>query len=169
MHDMPAIGTLNWVALATRPDIAVAVTTVARFAASPGPTHWEAVKRGAEQSCAPSPFVPRASCVRYLSHLLSHSNHILPTEPRGAPTVLVQMRVSLDTADTSLTPPQAILTHAQGLRTILALYTAESKDEDNGGRVNEADNSSSEDGTTIKMCTRRAHCHETDGHGTACG
>jgi hypothetical protein len=112
MCNMSAIGALNWVALATQPDIAVAVATVARFAASPGPTHWEAVKREAEQSCAPSPFVPRASCIHYLSHLLSHSNHILPTEPRGTPTMLMQMRVSLNTADTSLTPSQAILTHA---------------------------------------------------------
>ena len=39
-----AVGALNWAALATRPDIAFAVATVARFAANPGPTHWEAVK-----------------------------------------------------------------------------------------------------------------------------
>ena len=32
-------------ALATRPDIAFAVATVARFATKPGPAHWEAVKR----------------------------------------------------------------------------------------------------------------------------
>ena len=47
MHHVPyreAIGALNWAALATRPDIAFAVATVARFAANPGPTHWEAVK-----------------------------------------------------------------------------------------------------------------------------
>ena len=40
-----AVGALNWAALATRPDIAFAVATVARFAANPGPVHWEAVKR----------------------------------------------------------------------------------------------------------------------------
>jgi hypothetical protein len=40
-----AVGALNWAALATRPDIAFAVSTVARFAANPGPVHWEAVKR----------------------------------------------------------------------------------------------------------------------------
>jgi hypothetical protein len=40
-----AVGALNWAALATRPDIAFAVATVTRFASSPGPTHWEAVKR----------------------------------------------------------------------------------------------------------------------------
>ena len=48
MHDVPyheAIGMLNWAALATRPDITFAVTTVACFAQDPGPTHWEAVKR----------------------------------------------------------------------------------------------------------------------------
>jgi hypothetical protein len=47
MHDVPyreAVGALNWAALATRPDIAFAVATVARFAANPGPAHWEAVK-----------------------------------------------------------------------------------------------------------------------------
>ena len=48
IRDVPyceAIGTLNWAALATRPDIAFAVATVARFTANPGPVHWEAVKR----------------------------------------------------------------------------------------------------------------------------
>jgi transposase InsO family protein len=48
MHDMPyreAVGALNWVALATRPDIAFAVSTVARFSANPGMAHWNAVKR----------------------------------------------------------------------------------------------------------------------------
>jgi len=48
MRDVPyreAVGALNWAALATRPDIAFAVATVARFAANPGPAHWDAVKR----------------------------------------------------------------------------------------------------------------------------
>jgi len=48
MCDVPyreAVGALNWAALATRPDITFAVATVARFAANPGPAHWEAVKR----------------------------------------------------------------------------------------------------------------------------
>jgi hypothetical protein len=48
MRDVPyheAVGALNWAALATRPDIAFAVATVAHFAANPGPAHWEAVKR----------------------------------------------------------------------------------------------------------------------------
>ena len=47
MHDVPyheAVGTLNWAALATHPDIVFAVATVARFAANPGIVHWEAVK-----------------------------------------------------------------------------------------------------------------------------
>ena len=48
MRDVPyreAVGALNWAALATRPDIAFAVATVAHFAAKPGPAHWDAVKR----------------------------------------------------------------------------------------------------------------------------
>ena len=48
MCDVPyhkAVGALNWAALATRPDIAFAVATVARFANNPGPAHWEAVKQ----------------------------------------------------------------------------------------------------------------------------
>jgi len=48
MRDVPyreAVGALNWAALATRPDIAFAVATVARFAANPGPVRWEAVTR----------------------------------------------------------------------------------------------------------------------------
>ena len=48
MRDIPyreAVGALNWAALATRPDISFAVSTVAHFASKPGPAHWEAVKR----------------------------------------------------------------------------------------------------------------------------
>jgi Reverse transcriptase (RNA-dependent DNA polymerase) len=48
MRDVPyreAVGALNWAALATRPNIAFAVATVARFATNPGTAHWEAVKR----------------------------------------------------------------------------------------------------------------------------
>jgi hypothetical protein len=48
MRDVPyreAVGALNWAALATHPDIAFAVATVARFTANPGPAHWEAIKR----------------------------------------------------------------------------------------------------------------------------
>ena len=40
-----AIGTLNWAALTTCPDIAFAVATISRFTANPGITHWEAVKQ----------------------------------------------------------------------------------------------------------------------------
>ena len=48
MRDVPyqeAVGALNWAALATRPDIAFAVSTMAQFASNPGPAHWDAVKR----------------------------------------------------------------------------------------------------------------------------
>jgi hypothetical protein len=48
MRDKPyreAVGALNWASLATHPDIAFAVGTVARFAANPGIAHWDAVKR----------------------------------------------------------------------------------------------------------------------------
>ena len=48
MRNMPyreAVGALNWAALATCPDIAFAVSTVARFSANPGMAHWTAVKR----------------------------------------------------------------------------------------------------------------------------
>ena len=40
-----AIGTLNYVAMVTRPDIATAVSMVARFMQKPGKQHWYAVKR----------------------------------------------------------------------------------------------------------------------------
>ena len=40
-----AIGALNWAALATRPDIAFAITTVTCFTSNPGIAHWEAIKR----------------------------------------------------------------------------------------------------------------------------
>ena len=48
IRDIPyreAVGVLNWAALATRPDISFAVSTVAHFASNPRPVHWEAVKR----------------------------------------------------------------------------------------------------------------------------
>jgi hypothetical protein len=48
MRDVPyreAVGVLNWASLATRPDIAFAVSTVARFSANPRMVHWNAVKR----------------------------------------------------------------------------------------------------------------------------
>ena len=47
MRDVPyreAVGALNWAALTTRPDIAFAMSTVARFSANPGMAHWTAVK-----------------------------------------------------------------------------------------------------------------------------
>ncbi|KAI0263475.1 oligomeric Golgi complex subunit 6 [Gloeopeniophorella convolvens] len=42
------------------------------------------------------------------------------------------LRVSLDPADPSLAPPQALLTHAQDLRAILALHTYEAEPDANG-------------------------------------
>jgi hypothetical protein len=47
MHNKPyheAVGTLNWAALTTCPDIAFAVATVACFTMNPGISHWEAIK-----------------------------------------------------------------------------------------------------------------------------
>ncbi len=47
MRDVPyceAVGALNWAALATCPDIAFAVATVACFATNPSPAHWDAIK-----------------------------------------------------------------------------------------------------------------------------
>ena len=40
-----AVGTLMYLAISTRPDIATAVGRVARFMEDPGPQHWLAVKR----------------------------------------------------------------------------------------------------------------------------
>lgn len=40
-----AIGCLNYLTICTRPDIAVAVSSVAKFVEHPGPKHWTAVKR----------------------------------------------------------------------------------------------------------------------------
>jgi hypothetical protein len=48
MHDIPyreAVGSLMYLALATRPDVAYAVGVVSRFSNNPGIVHWEAVKR----------------------------------------------------------------------------------------------------------------------------
>jgi hypothetical protein len=40
-----AVGALGWAALATHSDITFILSTMARFAANPGPAHWEAIKR----------------------------------------------------------------------------------------------------------------------------
>ena len=42
---MQAVGSLGWLAGATRPDIAYAVSLLGRFSKDPGETHWEGVKR----------------------------------------------------------------------------------------------------------------------------
>jgi hypothetical protein len=39
-----AIGSLMWAAVATRPDIAFAVSLLSQFLENPGGTHWTAVK-----------------------------------------------------------------------------------------------------------------------------
>ena len=39
------VGALAWLALGTRPDIAYATSSLARFGHNPGRTHWEAAKR----------------------------------------------------------------------------------------------------------------------------
>jgi len=40
-----AVGTIMYIAVSTRPDIAKAVSNVSRFLSNPGPMHWKAVKR----------------------------------------------------------------------------------------------------------------------------
>jgi hypothetical protein len=48
MRDVPyrsAIGALMYLAVGTRPDIACAVGTCARYMTKPGPLHWQAVKK----------------------------------------------------------------------------------------------------------------------------
>jgi conserved oligomeric Golgi complex subunit 6 len=59
-------------------------------------------------------------------------------------------RTSLDQADTSLTPPQALLTHAQDLRAILALHTAESEAEAVADGDGDGGMGGAEDGATIE-------------------
>ena len=48
MRDKPyreALGALQYLSVATRPDITYAVSILARFSQNPGITHWNAVKR----------------------------------------------------------------------------------------------------------------------------
>ena len=44
-HYQQAIGSLGWLAGASRPDIAYAVSLLGRFSQDPGETHWQGVKR----------------------------------------------------------------------------------------------------------------------------
>ena len=50
------------------------------------------------------------------------------------------LRISLDPTDTSLTPPQQFLTHAQDLRSILSLHTAEAADNNDNNSSDENEN-----------------------------
>ena len=48
MRDVPyreAVGSLMYLALAIRPDIAYAIAVLSHFSANPGSAHWEAVKQ----------------------------------------------------------------------------------------------------------------------------
>ena len=40
-----AVGALNWIAVASRPDVAFVVSQLAQFLENPGRVHWEAVKQ----------------------------------------------------------------------------------------------------------------------------
>ena len=40
-----AVGSLLWIANGTRPDVAFAVSQVAKYMSNPGMEHWDAVKR----------------------------------------------------------------------------------------------------------------------------
>ena len=47
MHQVPEIsvvGSLMYLAVTTRPDIAYAAGVLARFNSNPGPSHWQAAK-----------------------------------------------------------------------------------------------------------------------------
>ena len=59
-------------------------------------------------------------------------------------------RTSLDQADTSLTPPQALLTHAQDLRAILALHTAEAEADQDGDGEGNGEMGGADDSATIE-------------------
>ncbi|XP_055590212.1 uncharacterized protein LOC129742345 [Uranotaenia lowii] len=45
VHYKEALGCLQYIAQATRPDISYAVNAVSEFNSNPGPKHWDAVKR----------------------------------------------------------------------------------------------------------------------------
>jgi conserved oligomeric Golgi complex subunit 6 len=60
------------------------------------------------------------------------------------------LRLSLDTADPSLTPPQVLLTHVQDIRAILALHTAEADTDSEDETDGVSGNGSGGDGATIE-------------------
>ncbi|THH04627.1 hypothetical protein EW146_g10131 [Bondarzewia mesenterica] len=48
MHDVPyreAVGTVQWAALTTHPNISFTVSIIARFSSNPNPVHWDTIKR----------------------------------------------------------------------------------------------------------------------------
>lgn len=62
-----AVGALNYAAVATRPDISLAIHRLSRYLHNPGPRHWKAVKhllrylqgtKDLRLTYAPDPFVP---------------------------------------------------------------------------------------------------------------
>ena len=54
-----AIGSLMYAAIATRPDISFAVSTLSQFLENPGESHWEAVKRVFRYLAGTSDFLAR--------------------------------------------------------------------------------------------------------------
>jgi hypothetical protein len=82
------------------------------------------------------------------------------------------LRISLDPTDTSLTPPQQFLTHAQDLRAILSLHTAEADDTYSSDPENESESATIERALdalvdpAVRMCV---HAAEEKKHATAAG
>ena len=86
MRNVPylqAVGSLMYLATATRPDISYAVGVLARFSKNPGPTHWKAVKH----------------VFRYLKGTLDYKLTYAPnpTSPELFTTILMQTMVEIQT------------------------------------------------------------------------